>query len=74
MEKKIDVIRGLAAQGDWLAAIKLAGTFPKLGDERKAIMQAKEAVCRPEFQRQLGRDPDRLIADGIDAMRSKWAL
>lgn len=72
--KKIDVIRELAIHGEWSEAIKVAGSFPRLGDERKAITRAKEAVCRPEFQRQLGRDPDKLIADGIDAMRSKWAL
>lgn len=74
MKKKIDVLRELADQGNWPEAIRLAGSFSRLGDQRKAITRAKEAVCRPEFQRQLGRDPDQLIADGIEAMRSKWAL
>ena len=64
----------MAAQGDWHEAIKLAGSFARLGEHRKPITQAKEAICRPEFQRQLGRDPDQLIASGIEAMRIKWSL
>jgi len=74
MKKKIDLLRDMAAQDNWHDAIGLAGTFPRLGDERKAITRAKEAVCRPDFQRQLGRDPERLIAEGIAAMRKKWQI
>lgn len=74
MKTKIDTIRDLASRGDWHGAIKIAGSFPRLGRERKAITRAKEAVCRPDFQRQLGHDPEKLISEGIDAMRRKWAL
>ena len=74
MKKKIDILIEMAAQGNWHGAIKLAGSFPRLGDDRKAIMQAKEAVLRPEFQRQLGRDPEQLIETGIQVMRAKWSL
>lgn len=74
MGTKIAAIRDMAEQGDWHEAIRLAGTFPRLGEHRVSICRAKEAVCRPDFQRQLGRDPDQLIVDGIAAMRDKWDL
>lgn len=74
MKTKIDRLREMTAQGDWDEAIKLAASFPRLGDQRKAITQAREAISRPEFQRQLGRDPAQLIEAGIQSMRAKWSL
>ncbi|MBP1129372.1 hypothetical protein JOE25_000915 [Serratia sp. PL17] len=74
MKKKIDVLRELASNNDWEAAIKLAGGFPRLGDEARVITRAKEAVLRPEFQIQMGREPALLIAAGIDALKAKYRL
>ncbi len=74
MKKKIDVLRELAAAGKWEDAIKLAGTFPRLGEEEKAIKQAREAFLRPAFQIQLGRDPKMLITTGVTVLRAKYHL
>lgn len=74
MKKKIDVLRELASNNDWEAAIKLAESFPRLGDEARVITRAKEAVLRPAFQIQMGREPALLIAAGIDALKAKYRL
>lgn len=74
MRKKIDMLREYAENGDWHSAIRLAASFPRLGDQKKDIMQAKEALSRPAFQKQLGRDPSRLIDKGVLAMKEKWSL
>jgi len=74
MQKKIDVLRELASKNEWEAAIKLAGSFPRLGNEARTITRAKEAVLRPEFQIQMGRDPASLIAAGVDALKAKYRL
>jgi len=63
-----------AAQGDWHAALRIAAKFPRLGEEKRAIAQAWEAMVRPDFQRQLGRDPESLIQAGIEALRSKYRI
>lgn len=74
MKKKIDTLRDLAIKNEWTKAIKLAGSFPRLGDEEKTIRRAKEALLRPEFQIQMGRDPALLISAGIDALKSKYGI
>jgi hypothetical protein len=74
MKKKIDVLRELASKNEWEAAIKLAGGFPRLGNEARVITRAKEAALRPEFQIQMGRDPALLIAAGVDALKAKYRL
>lgn len=74
MKKKIDILREFAAQDMWDEVIKLAASFQQLGSEKKAILQAREAVLRPQFQLQLGRIPDVLIREGIQAIKAKYQL
>ncbi len=71
--KKIDQLRALMDAGDWRAAISLAAKFPQLGAHKVAVLRAQEAYVRPDFQRQLGRDPQRLIEAGIAALRAGWS-
>lgn len=59
---------------DWSSAIKLAGSFSNLGEHKKAITKAKEALLRPDFQKQLGRDPNVLISEGISAIKVRYNL
>ncbi len=43
-----------------------------LGDEKAAITRGWEAFARPDFCRQLKRDPDALIADGVAALIRRY--
>ena len=70
--KKIEKLRALAAAGDMRGALLLAAKFSRLGDEKSAIHSAREAYLRPAFQKQIGRDPSKLIAAGIAALRGKY--
>ena len=70
--RKIEKLRALAAAGDMRGALLLAAKFPRLGDEKSAIHAAREAYLRPAFQKQIGRDPSKLIAAGIAALRGKY--
>lgn len=74
MQKKIDLLRGYTKNNDWNAAIKLAGSFPNLGEHKRTITKAKEAILRPEFQMQLGRDPNVLISEGVLAIKARYKL
>jgi hypothetical protein len=71
--KKIDVLRAHMAAGEWREAVALASTFGRLGGEKRAIMGAREAFARPEFQRQLGKNPDELIAAGVAALKLRYS-
>lgn len=71
--KKIDRLRELMRTQQWAEAFALAARFPRLGAERGAILDAHEAFVRPDFLRQLRKDPSALIERGIAAMRCKYA-
>jgi hypothetical protein len=71
---KLDLVRAAWAEGDRRAATIMAAKFQDLGDQRGAILSAREAYLRPDFQRQLGRDPVALIAAGHEALRERYGL
>ena len=69
---KIDVLRAYMGAGDYRKALALAASWPNLGVEKQAIERGHEAYVRPDFQRQLKRDPDKLIAAGIAALHRRY--
>lgn len=75
MQTKISQLRAAAAANDWQVALRIAARFPRLGDEGPAITRAHEVLAgRGDFFRQLGRDPDALVAAGIAALRRRYRL
>lgn len=70
--RKLDAVKAAMAREDWPEAIRLAAKFPRLGAQATAIMRAHEALARPAFQRQLGREPSELIEAGIAALRERY--
>lgn len=72
MTTKLDAVRASMRAGDWAMAITLAAKFPRLGDEQADIMRAREALLRPAFQRQLGKDPVALIEAGKAALLRRY--
>ena len=71
---KISQLQALMRAEKWADAIRFAAKFGDLGNARNAILSAKEAVVRPEFMRQLRKDPDALIAAGVEALRQRYPL
>ena len=70
--RKLDAVLAAMTAGEWERAITLAAKFPRLGTHSKAIMRANEAIQRPDFQRQLGRDPAQLIEAGKAALLERY--
>lgn len=69
---KLSLVRAEMAAGDWRAAVLRAAKFGELGGQRDAILSAREAYLRPDFQRQLGRDLDALKAAGRAALIERF--
>ena len=69
---KLSQLLALMDQGKWHDAIRFAAKFPVLGDQEAAIRKANEAILRPDFQRQIGRDPAALIEGGIAALKQRY--
>ncbi|HOR01134.1 MAG TPA: hypothetical protein PLJ35_20150 [Anaerolineae bacterium] len=74
MVTKLSLLQDAARAGDWRQALRIASRFPRLGSDRAVILAAWEAVARPDFQRQLGREPEALIEAGIAALKSRFSL
>jgi hypothetical protein len=74
METKLQTLKNHWRSGDAFGALRIAAKFPRLGAERDAITKAWAAIQNPCFYRQIGKDPQQLIEDGFNAMRSKWGL
>jgi len=72
-EKKIDALRAYVRSGDWPRALRLAASFPRLGEERAAIVRAHEVLAHPGFYSQLGLDETGILDAGIAALRSRYA-
>jgi hypothetical protein len=69
---RLEVLRAAMANHDWPAAIVLASKFTELGDEQMDIERGREAILRPVFQRQLGRDPAQLIENAKAALIRRY--
>lgn len=66
-------LRRLVTEKDWHRALKLAAKLPATPEPDKTTFQrAWEALARPEFSRQLGRDPEALIEAGKEALRRRF--
>ena len=71
--KKIDELKALMTAGEWHKAIRFAARFPRLGDERQAIQTAASALLSPGLYRQMGKDPDAMVAEGVAALKGRYA-
>lgn len=62
MDSKLSLVRLHMQSGDWQAAVRLAARFPRLGDQRNAILDAHSAYTNPRFMQQIGKDLNPQIA------------
>lgn len=58
--------------GRWHAALKLAAKWQYLGPQKQAITRGADALRHPEFHKQLGKDPDKLVLEGIRALKERY--
>lgn len=62
--------------GNWRLAILSAAALPAdaFGDRAAVIHRGREAILRPDFQRQLKRDPDQMIEEAKAALLEELPL
>jgi hypothetical protein len=71
-ETKLSIIKRHLAAGEAREALRIAARFPDLGAERAAILDAHSAFTNPGFLRQIGKDPEALIAAGVAALARRY--
>ena len=75
MQTKLDRLKVAAQVGDWPLALRIAVRFSSLGPHAPAITRAHECLAgNDRFYRQIGKDPEALVAAGIEAVRQWFKL
>lgn len=71
MEKKIDTVRRLTAEGKYKDAMRIAKGFTKTlnAHEKSQITRAFECYTNARFYIAIGKTPEDEIAKGIEIMR-----
>lgn len=71
---KLSLLQAAAAAGDWPEAIRIAAKFQRLGDARAAVLDGHMALTRPDWCRQLRKDPAKLIEAAKAALVQQYSL
>lgn len=69
---RAEKVADLVAAQRWRDALQAAVKLRGLGDEAKTLERALDGYVRPDFCRQLKRDPEALIQAGIEILKRRW--
>lgn len=72
-ERKIETLVRYMRSENWPCALRLAASFPRLGEHKAAIVRAHEVLAHPGFYAQLGLDEANLLDEGIAALRARYS-
>lgn len=72
MKTKTDIIKNALANGDTRKAISVASKFFDRSDETQLYKQAQSAIGNPGFYRQIGKDPDAIIAAAVESLTHRF--
>ena len=71
-DSKLSIAKSLYDSSNKIGALKVVSKFPRLGEEKDAIMLAIGCINNPSFYKQLGYTLDDEINKGIKAMEAKY--
>lgn len=70
----INKLREHWAADNYMKALRLAASWPRLGDHKDAIQKGWAAASNPNFYMELGYDPGQLYAAGLRAVAERYDL
>jgi len=74
MNCKTDQIRAAWHAGDRIGALRIAARFFDRSTDRKIFKRGMAAYNNPDFYRQLGKDPEQLVAAACELLAKKFSL
>lgn len=74
MDTKLAVLKRHVDAGEYRDAVKLAASFPRLGDHADVIRRGWAAASQPGNYRAMGYDPDACLADAVKAIRERYNI
>lgn len=73
METKTNQIKGLLDAGQVNKAISIASKFFDRSEDTKLFKQAQAAIQNPGFYKQIGKDPDAIVAQATELLAKRFA-
>jgi len=74
MRSKTDQIRAAWASGDRIAALRIAAQFFDRSTATKTFQRGMNANNHPDFYRQLGKEPQELVAAALEILARRFDL
>lgn len=72
-ETRVERVRVAVAAEDWRTALRLAKDLSGLWADEAALSRAWEALVRPTFLRQVGKNPEAALEEGIAVLRRRFS-
>jgi hypothetical protein len=72
MESKTEIIRTTLDRGDWLSALRVASRFHDRSSDTLLFKRGFDAYQNPDFYRQLGKDPEKLVTAAIKRLKTRF--
>jgi len=71
---KTEKIRAAWAAGERIAALRIAAPFFDRSNDTKTFKRGMDAYNNPDFYRQLGKDPDEIVAVALERLVNRFNL
>jgi hypothetical protein len=74
MNCKTDKIRIAWAVGDRIGALRIAARFFDRSADTKTFKRGMDAHNNPDFYRQLGKEPEKIVANALEVLAARFSL
>jgi hypothetical protein len=70
--QKTERIKTTLDRGDWLSALRIASRFHDRSNDTLMFKRGFDAYQHPDFYRQLGKDPEKLVNAAVKRLRARF--
>jgi hypothetical protein len=74
MSSKISRVRSAWAAGDRIGALRIAARFYDRSADTISFKRGMDAYNYPDFFRQIGRDPEQILAEALENLATRFKL
>jgi hypothetical protein len=74
MSTKISQVRAAWAAGDRIGALRIAARFFDRSADTKSFKRGMDAHNHPDFYRQIGRNPEQILAEALENLATRFRL
>ena len=74
MNSKISKVRSAWASGDRVGALRIAARFFDRSADTKSFKRGMDAHNHPDFYRQVGKQPEQIIAEALEKLATRFKL